>query len=97
VTSTLESFARHELIGLVASVSESTNPNMIGLSGKIVNETRNLLIIETECGEKCIPKNNVSLIFALSNGSKVRVNGSILVSQPENRIGKKIQRKRWKL
>jgi ribonuclease P protein subunit POP4 len=97
VTAALENFARHELIGLMARVSESTNPSMTGLSGKIVDETRNLLIIETERGEKCIPKNNVSLIFALSNGSKVRVNGSILVSQPENRIGKKIQRKRWKL
>jgi ribonuclease P protein subunit POP4 len=92
-----ESIARHELIGLAARVAESTNPSMNGLSGKIVNETRNLLIIETERGEKCIPKNDVSFIIALSNGSKVKVSGSILVSQPENRIGKKIQRKRWKL
>jgi ribonuclease P protein subunit POP4 len=88
---------RHELIGLAAEVAESTNPSMIGLSGKIVDETRNLLIIETERGEKRIPKGNVSFIFELHDDCRVKVNGSILVSQPENRIGKKIQRKRWKL
>ena len=92
-----ESIARHELIGLTTSVVESTNPSMIELSGKIVDETRNILIIETEKGEKSIPKGNVSLIFTLPDGCKVKVKGSILVSQPENRIGKRIQKTRWKL
>ena len=92
-----ESIARHELIGLMTSVVESTNPSMVGLSGKIVDETRNILIIETENGEKSIPKGNVSLIFTLPDGCKVKVKGSILVSQPENRIGKRIHKTRWKL
>ncbi len=92
-----ESIARHELIGLMTSIVESTNPCMIGLSGKIVDETKNTLIIETEKGEKRIPKGNVSLIFILPDGCKVKVKGSILVSQPENRIGKRIQKTRWKL
>jgi ribonuclease P protein subunit POP4 len=92
-----ENLARHELIGLTVKVAGSTNPSLAGLSGKIVDETRNTFLIETERGTKRIPKAVASLTFTLPDGQKARVSGSILISQPENRINKKIQRTRWKL
>jgi ribonuclease P protein subunit POP4 len=92
-----ENLARHELIGLTVEVAKSTDIGLAGLSGKIVDETRNMLLVETERGQKSVPKANTSLTFSLPDGQKVRVSGYVLISQPENRINKKIQRTRWKL
>ncbi|PXF61431.1 MAG: hypothetical protein C4B59_04120 [Candidatus Methanogaster sp.] len=37
----------HTLIGLETVVSGSTNPDMVGISGVVVDETRNTLLITT--------------------------------------------------
>jgi len=92
-----ENLARHELIGLKAEVEGSNNPSLVGISGRIVDETRNTFLIETVWGIKRIPKSVVSLIITLPSGQRAKVAGSILISQPENRINKKISRARWKL
>jgi len=92
-----ESIARHELIGLQVIVKSSTNPCLEDLSGRVVDESRNILLLETERGLKRIPKGGTSLIFALPTGQKVWVDGSILISRPENRINKRMPKKRWKL
>jgi ribonuclease P protein subunit POP4 len=92
-----ENLVRHELIGLPVEVVESTNPSLTGISGRVVDETRNTFLIETRSGDKCVPKSCNCFIFTLSQGLKVKAEGSVLVSQPENRINKKIRRSRWKL
>lgn len=84
----------HELIGLVTEVVDSTNPDMLDIRGKVVDETRNTLIVETEIGrEKMVPKANNTFVFQLPVRSAgkyaikhVKVNGTLLLSQPENRI-----------
>ena len=92
-----ENLARHELIGLEVEIDCSTNPSLIGRSGKVVDETRNTFLLETKRIVLRIPKSNTSLIFTLPDGQKVRIAGSVLISQPENRISKRMQRTRWKL
>ena len=92
-----ENLARHELIGLDVLVETSSEPGIVGLRALVVDETRNTFLLETERKVLRIPKKNVNLIFLLSNGQRVRVTGSILTSQPENRISKRMQRTRWKL
>lgn len=92
-----ESLARHELIGLEIEVAASTDPGLIGLSGRVVDETRNTFLMETARGCKRIAKSNTSLIFSLPDGQRVKVEASVLISQPENRISKRMQRTRWKL
>lgn len=93
-----ENIVRHELIGLKVTVSDSSNPCLAHISGRVVDETRNTFLLETKRGIKRIPKANTSLIFDLADGKgKVKVTGSILISQPENRISKRIQRTRWKV
>ena len=92
-----ENLARHELNGLSVQVVGSTERGLVGISGMIVDETRNTLLVDTERGTKRIPKSNTSLTLTLPDGQRVRVSGSILISQPENRINKKMQRTRWKL
>jgi ribonuclease P protein subunit POP4 len=92
-----ESLARHELIGLKMLVETSSNRSQNGLSGQVVDETRNTFLLETEAKVLRLAKKNTSLIFTLPEGQNVRVYGSILISQPENRISKRMQRTRWKL
>ena len=94
---TPESLARHELIGLFAEVDISSDPGLIGLSGQVVDETRNTFLLETTRKISRVSKMNTSFIFTLPDGKRVKVNGSVLISQPENRISKRMQKMRWKL
>ena len=92
-----ESLARHELIGFEMRVVASSDPGQIGLSGQVVDETRNTFLLETKAKVLRLAKKNTTLIFALPDGQNVRIYGSILISRPENRISKRMQRTRWKL
>jgi ribonuclease P protein subunit POP4 len=97
VNLTPESLARHELIGLDLDIEVSSNPCQIGLSGQVVDETRNTFLLETRRKIVRLAKKNTSLVFTLPDGRKVRICGSVLISQPENRISKRMQKTRWKL
>lgn len=94
---TPENVARHELIGLEAQVASSTAVSLCGIEGRVVDETRNMLVIQTPKGERHVPKSSSSFIFRLPGGEDVKVSGSILLSQPENRILKRIHGARWKV
>lgn len=83
----------HELIGLPVKVVESTNPLLDNICGIVQDETRNTLIIATENNnKKMVPKANANFVFKvpIDSGGKhlikhVKVNGNLLLSQPENR------------
>ncbi|MDD5417954.1 MAG: ribonuclease P protein component 1 [Candidatus Nanoarchaeia archaeon] len=87
---------RHELIGLIAEISESRNKSLIGEKGKIIDETRNMLIIETKKGEKKSQKEITTYIITLPSRKRVEVEGTLLVGRSEERLRKKISvKKRW--
>ena len=90
---TPEDLARHELIGLEVKVIKCANKQLEGLKGRIVDESRNMLRIETPVGEKSLAKGLCVFSFHLPSGEWVKVEGSLLVSRPEDRIKKKL--KRW--
>lgn len=50
-----------EKVGDTIRVINSANKSEIGLSGKIIDETKNMLIIKTRKGIKKIIKNNVTI------------------------------------
>jgi ribonuclease P protein subunit POP4 len=80
---------QQELIGLRAEVEDSSNRDMRGLCGIVVDETRNMLVIESEeRKEKSIPKGGSTFVFMVNRGVQVRVKGDMLVSRPEDRIKK---------
>lgn len=80
-----ENLIYHELIGLPVEVD---SPGY-RLKGVVVDETRNMLVIETVSGDKMIPKDAGAFIFTLPDGRRVKVLGTLLRSQPENRIPKR--------
>jgi len=85
---TKENILRHELLGLPAEVVRAANPAQQGIAGRIVDETRNMLVIETPRGTKRVEKAHATFWLMLPGGTVVDVSGSALVSQPEKRISK---------
>ncbi len=79
-----------ELIGTKISVVDATNKSLIGLEGKVMDETRNTLLIESEHKEVILIKEQITIEFKYKN-QKVRVNGKILVARPEDRLKLKLK------
>ncbi len=87
---TPENIVRHELIGLRVRISESPDSEMLGVDGRVVNETRNTITVETDGKEKDIAKEHTTFSFKLPQSEMwVKVRGSLLVARPEDRIKKK--------
>jgi ribonuclease P protein subunit POP4 len=82
---TPENLVYHELIGLPV---EAEGP-CVKTRGVVVDETRNMLVIESSGADKRIPKDAASFVFTLPDGRRVKVRGDLLRSQPENRIPKR--------
>ncbi|NIO23268.1 MAG: ribonuclease P protein component 1 [Candidatus Aenigmarchaeota archaeon] len=89
---TPENLVRHELIGLKVKIVESSNKKNIGISGRVVDETRNIMVIEKTKGKEVrLSKEHNVFVFVL-NRQKVRIDGKILVGRPEDRIKKKFRK-----
>ncbi len=80
---------RQGLIGLEAEVVHSSDPTLLGLSGKIVDETRNMVVIEHEGKTKKIQKSISTFILRGPDGETMNVNGKELVGRPEAQIQKR--------
>lgn len=78
---------RHELIGLNTEVVEAKNKSLLGLKGKIIDETKNLLLIQSKKGVKKVLKDQVTLTMKF-NSKKIQVEGKLLVGKPEDRLKK---------
>ncbi len=72
---------KKELIGLSVRVIDSRNKANIGLEGRIMDETKNLLIIKSRKGIKKIVKRDVVIEV---EGTKLR--GEKLIGRPEERL-----------
>ena len=83
-------FTRYELIGSYVSVSDAKNKSLVGISGMIVDETRNMLAVEDEMGNvKKVTKKDVIFDFTFASKKdeiKARIRGDLLINKPEDRI-----------
>lgn len=73
-----------ELIGLRVVVTGATDPSLVGLRGVVADETRNMLTVETDRGEKRVQKRGTTFTFEVRGGMEVR--GDDLLFRPEDRI-----------
>ena len=79
------------LIGLKVWIVKSSSKDLEGIKGIIRDETHNLLKIETKNKLLSIPKSHQIFTIEIKDGSKLLVDGQLLVGNPENRIKKKIR------
>ena len=85
---TLNTITRHEFIGLETQIVKSSNSEVIGLNGTIINETKSMFTINTQKGIKNIPKSANEWKFSIQ-GKESIVNGSKITKRPFERIGGK--------
>jgi len=82
--------ASGELICLDAEVISSADPTLLGLSGKVVDETKNTLTIRTASGDKKVPKGVAVFRFRSTSGKRATIEGHSLVMRPEDKLGRGI-------
>ncbi len=52
----LETISEYDLIGQKITITQSKNKEIVGLKGKVIMETKNMITVNTEDGKKNIPK-----------------------------------------
>lgn len=92
----IEDFPKAEIIGLKAKVTGSKNKDLIGITGKIIDETKKTLTIESGTKKIMIIKNDSKLEIETRNGVTIEIEGDLLYGRPEERIKKKLPKK-WDL
>lgn len=80
----IKDIPRHELIGITIEVVDAQNKSLIGIKGRVVEETKNMLVLDN--GKKMI-KDQVRLKMKINN-KNIEIDGRILVGRPEDRIKK---------
>ncbi|MDA8055145.1 MAG: ribonuclease P protein subunit [Thermoplasmatales archaeon] len=78
-----------DIIGSNVRVIKHSDPSMIGMEGKVVDERKNILTLETGNGEKILPKTSGILLI-----NDQRINLDRIRFRPEDKM-KKIRRKGW--
>ena len=52
----LETISEYDLIGQEITITQSKNEEIVGLKGKVIMETKNMITVNTDDGKKNIPK-----------------------------------------
>ncbi|MBT4651320.1 ribonuclease P protein subunit [Candidatus Woesearchaeota archaeon] len=73
----------HELIGQEIEIIDSTNKSELGLQGKVVDETKNILTISHEGNVKKLIKKNITFKIKSLN---LIIEGMAITKRPEDRI-----------
>ncbi len=77
----------HELIGLEVKIIEYPDKNLVGLTGKVIDETQKTLLIEMSNGKRVrIFKFHGVFQFTLPNKEKVIIRGVQILGRPEERL-----------
>lgn len=71
-----------EFIGLHTEITESSNKNIVGIAGKITDESKSTFTIKTNNGTKVIAKDHNTWKF---ENDQV-INGTLISKRPEDRI-----------
>jgi ribonuclease P protein subunit POP4 len=79
--------ARGRLVGRRARISASRDPKRAGLTGRIVDETKNTVTLHTGSGRRTVPKPGQQ--FAIQHEDRtVLLDGSEIAHRPEDRVKK---------
>ncbi len=81
-------FLRGEFIGRKVEIVDSKNKNLVGIKGRIVDETKNMFEIEWKEKTKKVQKKICRFKFL---PEKIIVDGKIINYRPEDRISRKFR------
>lgn len=76
----------HELIGLRVTIESSSMASIRNMCGKIIFETKKMLIMEDDKGAKAIPKMTIQVMKVELPSGVCFISGSSLIARPEDRI-----------
>ena len=88
------SIVQYEFIGLETKVVKSSNPDVVGITGRVDDETRNTLAILHDGEKKVVIKDTAVFEFLMPNGTVVEIDGKVIIGRPEDRL-KKRPRRLW--
>lgn len=83
-----ENILAHELIGLDVEITKKDNLIPSKLYGKIVFETKNMILLKTVFGIKGIPKAIIKKARIILLRGDCFINGSSLIERPEDRVSR---------
>lgn len=84
-----ENIAYHELVGLQAVIQESSDISLIGISGKVTSETRNMITIQSNSGRTLqVAKEAARRIEFETDSGVCFISGSSLIGKPEDRLAR---------
>ncbi len=66
-----ETLPRHELAGLPVEVTGATNPDLVGITGRVRRETAHTLYVEGADGVSQVPKAEATFAFAILDGDQL--------------------------
>ena len=79
----LRTQSEFDLIGKDVTISDSKNNEIIGINGKIIMETKNMVVMNTKNGKRSIPKNICQLS---NNGEVIQTDSTKLNKRPHERL-----------
>ena len=80
-------FIKHEFIGGNLKVVKSKNEGLVGIKGKVIDETKNMFLLDS--GKRLIKGQST---FHITIGNETfDVEGKLLIGRPEDRLKKRIK------
>lgn len=86
---TFDSISKHEMIGLETEITTSSNNQLVGLTGTIIDETKSMFTLRTKHGSKMIPKIQNTWKFFFED-NEFTFSGNLLEKRSFDRLGAKI-------
>ena len=83
----MKGILRDELIGLEAEVINAKNKDLIGIKGRIIDETKYTLVLDTDKGIKKVLKAQATFKLPYK-GKNLAVEGKLLIGRPYERLRK---------
>jgi ribonuclease P protein subunit POP4 len=83
---------RGEFIGAEGKIAKSRHADYAGISGEVINETKNTFTILHAGKAKSVIKDSAVFHFKFPDGTIVEIDGKLLVGRPEDRLKKSVKR-----
>jgi ribonuclease P protein subunit POP4 len=83
---------RGEFIGAEGKITKSRHSDYVGISGEVINETKNTFTILHAGKAKSVIKDSAVFHFKFSDGTIVEIDGKLLVGRSEDRLKKSVKR-----